>query len=150
MMKRIMAIVSMAALACMLWACTGGTLSVDIDEVGTHAVAEGFAEGSGTGNVTIGEGQGLCVNHIVERGSFHVKATSSDGEVVFDEDLTDNIANLVEVPAGEYDLVISAKNATGTVDVIAYDIEAQAMADATLDDALERNGVDAEKLGLDK
>lgn len=149
-MKKIAVLAIALAMALALAACAGGTLGVESDDDGVHAAATGSAEGSGTGNITIEEGYGLCINHIVEKGSFHVAASTSAGEVVFDEDITDNIANFVDVEPGEYNLVISAKNATGTIDVIAYDKEAQAQADATLDNALEQAGVNAEEAGLAK
>ena len=140
-MKKYLILAIAAALTLMLSACATGTLSVETDDVGVHAVATNSAEGSETGNITIEEGYGLCVNHIVDKGSFHVKAAASSGEVVFDEDVTDSIADLVDVEPGEYNLAISANGATGTIDVIAYDKEAQAQADATLDEALEQAGV---------
>lgn len=150
-MKKILTLAAMLVLALALTACAGGTLGVDSDGSGVHAKATGSAEGSATGNITITEGYGLCINHIVEKGTFHVKATGPDGAVVFDKDIKDNIADLVDVQPGEYKLVISAKNATGTVDVIPYDKEAQAAADATLDEALEQaTGKSPEELGLSK
>lgn len=149
-MRKITMLAMALVMALALAACAGGTLGVESDDDGVHAVATGSAEGSATGDITIEEGYGLCINHIVEKGSFHVKASSATGEVVFDGDLTDNIADFVDVEPGEYSLVISAKNATGTIDVIAYDKEAQAMADATLDDALEQVGTSAEEIGLKK
>ena len=150
-MKKVLVLAVMLAAALVLCACAGGSLGVSSDDDGVHAVAKNSAEGSATGNIAIEEGYGLCVNHIVESGSFHVKATTAEGAVVFDEDITDNIADFVDVEPGEYNLVISAKNATGTIDVIAYDKEAQAQADATLDDALEQaTGKNAEELGLAK
>lgn len=145
-MKRIAKIVVSAVTVLVLAACGGGTLGVESDDSGVHAVAEGSAEGSGNGGITIEEGYGLCINHIVNGGSFHVKATSSDGEVVFDEDITNNIADMVDVEPGEYELWITANNASGTVDVIPYDKEAQAEADASLGDALDQVGVDADEL----
>lgn len=147
-MRRIAKFVVTAVAVLVLVACGGGTLGVESNDTGVHAVAEGSAEGSGSGDITIKEGYGLCINHIVNSGSFHVKATASDGKVVFDEDITNNIADFVDVEPGEYKLWISADNASGTVDVIPYDKEAQADADAKLDDALSQMGESAEELGL--
>jgi len=141
-MKKIAAIAAVFVLALALVACAPSTLGVESDDTGIHAVAENGAEGSANGNITIGEGYGLCINHIVEKGSFHVKATDKNGTVVFDEDITDNVANFVEVQ-GEFDVIITAQGATGTIDIIAYDIKAQAEADASLDDALEAAGAKA-------
>lgn len=148
-MKKVLTIAAVLVLALSLAACAKGSLSVESDNEGVHAVATGAAEGSGTSHISIPEGYGLCINHIVNKGSFHVKATDSKtGTVAFDEDITDNILNLVDVQ-GDFDVVITAKDADGTVDIIAYDKEAQAVADATLDDALkDATGEDAEELGL--
>ena len=139
-MKKIIAIATVLVLAFALVACAPSTFGVESDDTGIHAVAENGADGSANGNITIGKGSGLCINHIVEKGAFHVKATDSKGAVVFDEDITDNVANFVEVQ-GDFEVVITAKGATGTIDIIAYDIEAQAAADASLGDALESAGV---------
>lgn len=146
-MKKIVALVATLAMAFMLVACGKSSLAVTSDDDGIHAVATNKAEGSATGNITIADGYGMCINHIVEKGSFHVKATDEAGNVVFDDDITDNILNLVPV-TGEIDVVITANKATGTIDIIAYDVEAQAMADATLPDALEEAGVDPESVGM--
>lgn len=144
-MKKVATITAISALvlALALAACAPASLEIDTAGDGVHVVASNGAEGSGTGNITIAEGQGMCVNHIVEKGSFHVTATDSSGNVVFDQDLTDNIANFVPV-TGEIDLMISARNADGTIDVIAYDVEAQAQADASLGEALDQAGVDSD------
>ena len=150
-MKKLLVIAAAFAFVLSLVACgPAGTLGVDSDDTGVHAVAEGSAEGSATGNITIEEGYGLCINHIVNKGTFHVTATNSGTkEVVFDDDITDNMANLVDVVPGDYDIVISAENATGTIDIIPYDKEAQAQADASLDDALvTATGKDATELGI--
>ena len=123
-----------------LAACSSAEFSVTNDDDGVHAVATGGADGASAGQITVEPGFGLCVNHIVNEGTFHVKATDEQGTVVFDEDLDDNIADLVEVN-GTFDIEISAKGADGTVDIIAYDVEAHAEADATLPEALANAGV---------
>ena len=150
-MKKLLAIAATLALALSLVACgPAGSFDVESDGSSVHAVAEGSAEGSVTDSITIEEGYGLCINHIVDKGTFHVTATnSSTKEVVFDEDITDNVANLVDVVPGDYDIVISADNAAGTIDIIPYDKEAQAQADASLNDALvTATGKDASELGV--
>lgn len=144
-MKRIAAVATVLVMAFVLMACAPVTLAVETDDTGVHAVANNGAEGSGTGYIVIPEGHGLCINHIVNKGTFHVTATDSKGNVIFDEDLTDNIANLVPAQ-GDIDLVISAQGADGTVDIIAYDEEAQAQADAALGEALEQNGLSKESV----
>jgi len=146
-MKKIVALVATLAMAFMLVACGKSSLSVTSEDDGIHAVAKNRAEGAATGNITIEDGYGMCINHIVESGSFHVKAIDQEGNVVFDDDITDNIMNLVPV-TGEIEVGITANKATGTIDIIAYDVEAQAMADATLPDALESVGLDPEAVGV--
>ncbi len=146
----LLAVVAMMALSLALAACSGGSFGVESDGTTVHAEATGSADGTATANITIPDGSGLCINHIVEHGSFHVKATDASGTVVFDGDINDNIADLIDV-SGDIDLVLTANDAQGTIDIIAYDKEAQAQADATLDDALEQAaGKDAEELGLTK
>ncbi len=146
-MKKIIAMMAVFSMAFALVACGKSELSVVSEDDGIHAVATGKAEGSANGNITIGEGYGMCVNHIVDKGSFHVTATDEQGNVVFDKDITDNIADMVPV-TGEIDVMITANKAIGTIDIIAYDVEAQAMADATLPDALAEAGVETEEVGL--
>lgn len=149
-MKKFAAIVSVFVLALALAGCSGGSLSVDSDDGGVHAVAQGTAEGEGNGHITIGKKEGLCINHIVNKGSFHVKVVASDGTVVFDQDIADNIADMRDIQ-GEFDVWITANNAEGTVDIIPYDKEAQAQAASSLDESLKQaTGKTAEELGASK
>ena len=152
-MKRILALISSAALALALVlplaACASvSSLSGVYDDTGVHVIAKGAASGTQEGAVSSDETQGIVINHIVEKGSFQVTLTDADGKVCFEKDIADNIADFVDVQ-GEFTVSIVAKNATGTVDVIAYDKEAQAQAEATLDDALlEATGKGAQEWGL--
>lgn len=140
---KIVAVAAVLAIAFAMAACAKSELVVDSDEKGVHAVAENRASGSGSGHITIEPGYGLCINHIVEKGSFHVEAVDEQGTVVFDEDLTDNIADFVPA-TGKIDLAVSANNATGTVDIIAYDVEAQAQADEEFEELASREGIEIE------
>ena len=152
-MKRIFALVSgitlALALVMPLAACAGfSSLSGVNDDTGMHVVAEGGASGTQEGVVTSDETQGIVINHTVQRGSFHVTLTDADGTVCFEKDVTDSIADLVDVQ-GEFTVTVEAKSATGTVDAIAYDKEAQAASEATLDEALvQATGKDAQEWGL--
>lgn len=147
-MKKLFTLMTSLAMAVLLSACALSSFGVTNEDNGVHAVAKGGADGASAGKVVVGDGEGLCINHIVNRGSFHVMATDDMGRVVFDEVVTDNVADLVDVQ-GEFDVEISADKADGTVDVITYDKEAQAQADATLDDAVKSaTGKTAEELGL--
>lgn len=145
-MKKILSLIAVFVLALGLCSCAAAKFGVESDGTSIHAKAENKAEGSGTGQITIEEeGYGLCINHIVEKGSFHVKITAAaTSEVVFDDDITDNILNLVDVGPGDYDVIITAKNAVGTIDIILYDKEAQAMADGTMPEQL-KDLVEADK-----
>ena len=146
-MKKIVAIAALLAMALALAACAAGSLNIDNGSDGVHVVAKNGANGTVSGDITIPEKSGMCINHIIEKGSFHIKATNSAGTVVFDDDITDNIANLVSAQ-GKLEVQIDAKNATGTVDIIPYDVEAQAQADASLDEALAQAGTSREAVGL--
>lgn len=134
MRKRIaiLAVLTMA-LALALSACAAGELKVDSDNDGIHAKATNGASGSATANITIPDGYGLVINHIVEKGSFHVKVAEKNGTVVFDKDVTNNIADPVAA-SGSFDVVISANNAVGTIDIIQLDLEAYAQSESTLDE----------------
>lgn len=150
-MKKIVALVAVLATSIVLMACgkTSGTaeFGTNSDESGIHSVATNGASGTTMNQIEIGEGFGLCVNHIVEKGSFHVKATDAAGNVILDKTIVDNVADLVPA-AGRIDVEISAQNATGAVDVIPYDRQAQAQANAALDEALAKEGVTRESVGL--
>ena len=143
-MKRIIAIMAVVVLACVLAGCEKATLNIDSDDTGVHVVAKNGFDGSGTGTITIPPDYGLCVNHIVEKGSFHVTVTDKQDTIVFDADIDNNIADLTPV-SGEFIVTITAKRATGTIDIIAYDIEAQAQADAALPEALAQAGVEEKR-----
>jgi len=150
-MKKLIAIAAALAMAFALAACAPTEFSVTTDDDGVHAVAKNGAEGASAGEITVEPGYGLCINHIVNKGTFHVKATDELGRIVFDNDLTDNIANFVEA-SGVFDIEISANAADGTVDIIAYDIEAQAQADATMPEsvkqAIEGNSASSASAGM--
>ena len=135
-MKKLIAIVAVLAMAFALAACAKAEFSVVTDDKGVHAVAKNGADGASAGEITVEPGHGLCINHIVNKGSFHVKATDKQGTVVFDGDIENNIADMIPV-TGTFDIEISAKKADGTIDIIAYDVEAQAMADATMPEDLK-------------
>lgn len=147
-MKRLVAFAAALATSFTLVACGGApTLTVNENETGIHVEAAGGVVGTNTGEITIADGYGLCINHIVEQGSFHVKATDESGNVILDKDITDNIADYVSAN-GKVEVEITAQDATGTMDVIAYDEKALAQSEATLDDALAQEGVTREDVGL--
>ena len=135
-MRRLFALVASLVVVMALTGCGMSSFGLTTDDAGVHAVAKGGADGASAGKITIGEGEGLCINHVINKGSFHVVATDSMGRVVFDEIVKDSVADMVDVQ-GVFDIEISSDKADGTVDVIAYDKEAQAQADATLDEALK-------------
>lgn len=144
-MKKIIAIVAAMAMALALAACSPSTMSVETDDTGIHVVATNGSDGAGNGTITIEEGHGLCVNHILNKGSFQVTVTDTKtDEIVFDKELTDNIADFVPV-TGDFEVIIEGHGADGTIDIIAYDVEAQAQADASLDDTLDQIGVEKPK-----
>lgn len=145
--KKILAMAAALIVAVALASCTpGGELAVDSDDHAVHAKATNSVSGTAISGITIEEGYGLCINHVVEKGSFHVKATDESGKVVFDADITNNIADFIDAQ-GYIDLAIEAKQAVGTLDIIPYDIAAQAQADATLDEALDEMNLDRDALG---
>ena len=146
-MKKIVIIASLVSvLALGLCSCAKAEFGVESDGTSVHAEAIGGADGSATGSIKVDEGYGICINHIVEKGSFHVKVTDEGGNIVFDNDIDDNIANFIDVEPDEYDVVATAKNAVGTLDIIACDKRIQADADAALPDniremaGMEKNG----------
>jgi len=144
-MKRISSItVLVIVLVLGLCACSQIQFEVESDGTSVHAEAVGKADGSATGNIRIDEGYGICINHIVESGSFHVKVTDSSGNIVFDDDIENNISDFVDAAPGEYDIVFTANKAIGTLDIIAYDKRIQEEADAALPDNI-REMIDAEQ-----
>lgn len=136
-MKKLAVIAAAAVLALALSACVSGTLTVNADDEGVHAVAKNGASGLSTAEISVKDGYGLCINRAVQKGSFHVKATDAQGKVVFDSDVNGGVSDLVP-ESGDFNLEISVKDATGTVDVIAYDIAAQAESEAKLPDELKQ------------
>ena len=145
-MKKLIAIAAALAMAFALAGCATANFGVDSDGTSIHGVAEGGASGTTYTNITIEPGYGLCVNHVVNKGSFHVTVTNKSGTVVFDKEITDNIADFEPVD-GDFDVSIEAKEATGTIDIIAYDIEAQAQADATMPDVV-KDATGSESAGM--
>ena len=136
-MKKIIPLIAAAMLAIRLCACTSSTLEVTANGDFIHAQVQNQAEGSGFGDIKLEEGYGVCINHIVEKGSFHVRIVSAGGDVVFDDDINDNISEMIDAAPGDYEVIITADKATGTLDIIPYDKQAQVIADASMPEYLK-------------
>ena len=134
-MKRIMLLTCAFVLFATLAACgPKAELNVDSDGASVKATATNGASGSGTASVTIKDGEGggaMVISHQVERGSFQVTITSSSGAVVFDKEIEDNIADIVDA-TGDFDVKVEAKNAVGTAEIITGDKEALDASEATM------------------
>ena len=138
--KKILAAASTAVIALALAACTSSSFVYTTDDDEMHIKAENATE-TRTATIEIEHDEGLCINHMIQKGSFSVKVTDASGAVIFEKTITDNIADMIDV-SGNLTIEAKAQNATGTLDIIGYDREAQAQADATLGDAFEQAGVD--------
>lgn len=130
-MKRLLAVVAIAALALALTACAGqkSEFSDDIDDdTGAYTItaengAKGSALGSLGGGIALEEGQVLIVKSDLTKGSVGVKVLDEAGEAVVDTVATGTDQQLFGFPAGKYSFGATCEEdgTTGTVVVVAVD-----------------------------
>ena len=149
-MKKMFVAMAVLALALALVACgPKPELSVNSDGTTIHAKATNGAEGTAMSDMKVTQGYGICINQLVDKGSFEVVIKDSAGKQVYEGTLDARIAQLVDVEPGSYDFTITARSATGTLDIIPYDKTAQAQADIALADTVEKaTGKTTEELGI--
>ncbi len=148
-MKRLALASAMLAFVLALAACTQSSFGAESDESGVRAEAVGHASGTATGNITIEDGYGIAINTRLEGGSFDVSIANSDGVEVWSGTRDNNVAPIIDTGAGDFTLTIEAKSATGTLEIIPADLEAQRAAGATLEEAIvQETGKTAEEWGI--
>ena len=145
-MKRFLALVAIAALACALTACTAqkSVFSDEIDEAtGAFTVtadngAKGSALGSVGGGATIEEGQVLVVSSNLTKGSVTVRLLDAAGDVAVEAKAQGAENQLFGLDAGEYSFGATCEEdgTTGTVIVVAVDEQAYNQAGGDLEKAL--------------
>lgn len=100
---------------------------------------EAFTEGA----ITVNEGDVIVISPFTEKGSFHLTITSSEGEVIYDEDASGKVLYTIGAKPGVYDVTTSGNDVTGWMTVFAQskaDIIAQ---DESLKEVLDEEGIDA-------
>lgn len=157
MMKRILALAAVLALALALTACggaKGSMLAEPNDETGgVNLVMKNAGDGTGvSGDVTIEEGQFLVLSPNLERGSVEVKAfllerepTGDDlgigDEPVLVETVDGKVMSTYDLEPGDYMLTMTSKdNPTGTMMILPYSVEEyQAQNDALAEQLAQLN-----------
>lgn len=145
------------ALALTLVACGGESyLSMEpLDEVsGVRITAENASKGSaclGDRDLEVKEGDVIIISPDLTKGSFHLTITNSDDEtVVYDEDVDGRVLFQTAAVPGTYDVSVEGNNATGSMTVFAESTEELDQQNASLEEALEEAGVDADALEKDE
>ena len=119
----IASLVAISAIVCLLAlsACSTSTaadveFSFNSDDAGIHVVAKNGADASQTDSYTVKSGEGLNINTVVNKGTFHVKVTDSTGKAVLDEDFKENVSKTVAAE-GSVNVEVDAKGADGTLNI---------------------------------
>lgn len=150
---KIMATMTALAAAGMLAACGAAASSLAMDSLdeadGVKVVAENAGEDKVAtlgGAIEIGDGDVLVISPFLDKGALHLTVTSGDGKVTaYDDDADGKVMFSVDAEPGTYDVqVTGVDGATGWMTVFAQDADELAAQDASLGEALEEAGVDAQ------
>ena len=139
-------IVSVAVAALVLAGCSGGSLSMEINDKtrGVDVRAEHISEGSVTGSVTVGEGECLIMSPMLDRGSFIVRLfpEGSTEPAIPAAESRGKAMSAYSVSPGSYALEVSVEKRTdGTLSVMPYDEKAYAAENDALAQALSGLGL---------
>ncbi|MBP3892426.1 MAG: hypothetical protein J6D34_00115 [Atopobiaceae bacterium] len=141
------------ALALTLGACGGpSTYSQEVltEASGIKVTAENGKSGDEAltkGAITVKEGDVIVISPFTEKGSFHLTITSSEGEVIYDDDASGKVLYTIGAAPGTYDVKTSGNNVTGWMTVAAQSSADLIAQDEALADALsEQEGDIVEKI----
>ena len=117
----------------------------DANGIKVEAVnAEGGASTTSGGAITVKEGDVIVISPVTESGNFHLTiAPTGGGAAIYDEDVKGSVLFNIEAAPGTYDVTTTTSSGvTGDMTVFAQSkAEFDAM-DASLADALEKEGID--------
>ena len=125
-------------LAGMVSGCSSGTLGVDADATGVHVKASGKASGSANAYLEIPSGKGIRIEPAITEGSILVKIADGRNVIRFEGTMTGDTTVLVPDAWGECNMVVTARDAEGSIEIVPYDVpveESDEDEDAEADDA---------------
>ena len=149
---KIASVAAASLLALTLMACTTSSSSYEqytLDEASGIKV-EAENAGSDSEAVTesaieVKEGDVIVISPVTDKGSFHLTITSdADKSVIYDEDVEGRVLYTVAAKPGTYTVTTNGNNVTGWMTVFAQSQDELAAQDASLDEALEEAGLDAQ------
>ena len=153
--SRIVAVFVALVLAFALAACGSHTLEMEpLDEVsGVKVTAENALEdnvATSSGAITVADGDVIVISPCLDKGSFHLTITGSDGQTVaYDDDVEGRMLFQTNAAPDTYDVEVSGRKATGWMTVFAMSADDIAQQDSSLADALEDAGIDQDILSDD-
>ena len=149
---KIASVAAASLLALTLMACTTSSSSYEqytLDEVsGIKVEAENAGSDSEAvteSGIEVKEGDVIVISPVTDKGSFHLTITSdADKSVIYDEDVEGRVLYTVAAKPGTYTVTTNGNNVTGWMTVFAQSQDELAAQDASLDEALEEAGLDAQ------
>lgn len=152
--KRFIGIVSTFVLAFSLVACGGGPVSYKQELLTDASGIKVTAENAGSDQsavsasaIEVKDGDVICISPCLDKGSFHLTITSSDGKnTVYDKDTDGRVLFTIEAAPGKYDVKTTGNNATGWMTVFAMSTKDIQEQNDALKEKLEQEGVEQETI----
>ena len=147
--KRIAAGMAGIAMAVALAACGASSyeqvLLDEADGIKVTAQNAGSDQTATTeGAITVGENDLVVISPCLDKGSFHLTISPTDGgKDLYDEDVDGRILFPIDAEPGTYDVTTSGNGATGWMTVFSQDKDEEAEIAASLDEKLEEVGEEA-------
>ena len=103
---------------CCLCACSASALNVESRDDGVAISAKTQADTMSMASFAAEDGEIATIAYDVEEGSIDISISNAyTGRVVYSETLADKGADTIVLDAGDYAVVIDARNMIGSVDI---------------------------------
>jgi hypothetical protein len=138
------------ALSVVLAACGAHSLGIDLleDASGVKVTAENAGSKDAAvseGAITVAEGDVIVISPCLDKGSFHLTITSSDGEAIYDDDVDGKVYFMIDAEPGTYDVTTSGNRVTGWMTVFSQNKDDEAAINDSLDETLAENNIELEE-----
>ena len=110
------------ALMLVVSGCASGKLGVVADANGVHINATGKASGTANAYLEVPSGKGIRIDPAISEGSILVKIADGRNVIRFESSMTGDTTVLVPDAWGECNMVVTARDAEGTIEIVPYDV----------------------------
>ena len=143
-------LVAVVCAVAMLAGCAGATSTMSLDIVEDTGALNVTVDNAGADNqvissIVVDEGQCLVMSPVLDKGALRVVLEDSE-KAVFDQEVSGKVMGAYRIDPGDYTLSVAGIDgnpATGTMLIVAMDIEELRQQDASLVDALKDAAVAA-------